>query len=69
MVALPGGVFDVGSPMDECGRASDEGPVHQVELRPFLISRYEVTQDEYQAVTGNNPSLSVGGYLPVENLS
>jgi formylglycine-generating enzyme required for sulfatase activity len=46
-----------------------ERPVHMVTIsRPFWMSRYEVTQAEYQAVTFNNPSLFVNPQRPVETV-
>jgi formylglycine-generating enzyme required for sulfatase activity len=48
MVALPVGEFPMGSPEDEKGRSSDEGPQHRVTIdRRFAIGRYAVTFDEY----------------------
>jgi formylglycine-generating enzyme required for sulfatase activity len=54
-VLLPGGEFQMGSPVEEAGRNDDEG-LHTVTLSPFLIAKYEVTQDEWVAVMGANPS-------------
>ena len=36
---------------------------------PFFIGRYEVTQEEWQTVMGNNPSSVKGARRPVENVS
>jgi formylglycine-generating enzyme required for sulfatase activity len=47
MVAIPGGVFRMGSPLGEKGRAADEGPQHAVRIRPFWMGRCEVTWEEY----------------------
>ena len=47
MVRLPGGSFMMGSPEGEAGRASAEGPQHRVSVRPFSISRTEVTVAEF----------------------
>jgi formylglycine-generating enzyme required for sulfatase activity len=47
MVPLPGGTFRMGSPAGEPGRAADEGPPHDVTVRPFWIGRHEVTWSEY----------------------
>jgi formylglycine-generating enzyme required for sulfatase activity len=47
----------MGSPEDEEGRSDDEGPQHEVEItRPFYLGIYPVTQAQWQAVMGNNPS-------------
>ena len=47
MVGVPGGTFRMGSPNDEPGRDPDEGPAHDVTVRPFWIGKLEVTWDEY----------------------
>ncbi|MDE5082400.1 MAG: SUMF1/EgtB/PvdO family nonheme iron enzyme [Trichodesmium sp. St18_bin1] len=52
MVYIPGGSFLMGSPKNEAERKSDEGPQHKVNLQPFLMSRYPITQDQYQAIMG-----------------
>jgi len=49
MVAIPGGAFTLGSPSTEIGRQSDEGPQRQITLRPFAVSRFEITRAEYAA--------------------
>lgn len=48
MVYIPGGEFCMGSPEDEQGRESDEGPVHKVKVNPFWMGKYEVTWDEFE---------------------
>ncbi len=49
---------------------SDEKPVHQVLLSDFSICKYEVTQAQWRAVMGNNPSYFSGcENCPVENVS
>jgi uncharacterized protein (TIGR02996 family) len=56
-VLIPAGRFPMGSPENEEGRADDEGPVHAVQIsKPFYLGVYPVTQAQYQAVMGNNPS-------------
>jgi formylglycine-generating enzyme required for sulfatase activity len=47
MVALPGGTFRMGSPDTEPERGRDEGPQHEVTIRPFAMGRTEVTFAEY----------------------
>jgi eukaryotic-like serine/threonine-protein kinase len=67
MVAIPGGSFVMGSPSTEAGRENDEGPQRTVTVAPFFMGKYEVTQAQYQAVMGNNPSNFKGAKRPVEN--
>ena len=52
-------------------RFDDEQPQHSVKIsRPFFLGIHEVTQGQYQAVMGNNPSEFKGSDdLPVENVS
>lgn len=57
MVWISPGTFTMGSPTNEAGRWSGEGPLTTVTLtRGFFMGKYEVTQAEYQAVTGMLPS-------------
>jgi formylglycine-generating enzyme required for sulfatase activity len=57
MVFIPPGTFNRGSPSNEVDRFDNEGPQTAVTLsRGFWMGMYEVTQGEYQAVMGNNPS-------------
>ena len=64
------GIFVMGSPMSEPDRWDDETH-HTVTLtQGFWLSDHEVTQAEYQAVMGNNPSSFKGDVLlPVEQVS
>jgi formylglycine-generating enzyme required for sulfatase activity/tRNA A-37 threonylcarbamoyl transferase component Bud32 len=55
-VLVPGGAFRMGSPPDEPGHAPEEGPRHTVELAPFLVSKYELTQGQWERVVGTNPA-------------
>ena len=48
MVAVPGGTFNMGSPVTEPYRRNDEGPVRKVKLTPFWMGRVEVTWREYE---------------------
>ena len=50
------GTFRMGSPFSESDRYDDEGPVHTVEIsNGFWLGKYEVTQGQWQAVTGTTP--------------
>ena len=60
------GSFMMGSKTDETGRGSDEIH-HRVSFsNGFLIGKYELTQQQYELVMGNNPSTFRGPNLPVE---
>ncbi len=69
MVTIPGGSFVMGSPDTEARTDNDEGPQRTVNIAPFFMGRYEVTQEQYQAVMGNNPSDFKGAKRPVEQVS
>jgi formylglycine-generating enzyme required for sulfatase activity len=63
---LPAGTFTMGAG-DKRGQSS---PAHQVTIsRPFDIGIYEVTQEQYEAVMGNNPSQHKGEGKPVDSVS
>lgn len=66
MVVIPGGSFVMGSPADEAGRWPAEGPQHEVIVADFAIGRYQVTQAQYVAVIGHNPSQNQADNGPVE---
>jgi formylglycine-generating enzyme required for sulfatase activity len=67
-VRINGGTFTMGSPANEANREDDEVQ-HQVTVRSFYMGKYEVTQKEWTAVMGTNPSEFKGDNLPVENVS
>jgi formylglycine-generating enzyme required for sulfatase activity len=57
MVFVQGGSFTMGCTSEQGNYCnSDEKPVHQVTVSDFYIGRYEVTQVEWEAVMGNQPS-------------
>ncbi|MBK9968478.1 MAG: SUMF1/EgtB/PvdO family nonheme iron enzyme [Holophagales bacterium] len=71
MVKIPAGTFQMGSPTTERNRYDNE-TLHQVTLTSdYYIGKYEVTQAQWQAVMGTNPSsfISCGGNCPVEHVS
>ncbi len=71
MVFIPPSTFRLGSPTNEVGRAADEGPQTAVTItHGFWMGKYEVTQREYLAVVGSNPSQFTGDLnRPVETVS
>jgi len=59
----------MGSPDSEQGRKGNEGPQHEVTIsKPFYIGVTEVTQAQYEAVMGTNPSRFKGPTNPVESI-
>lgn len=74
-VSLPGGTFRMGSPDTEASREPIEGPLREVTLKPFAISRGEVTAAEWAACVadgGCNRYTPPGGaseHLPVTMVS
>ena len=65
---IRGGEFRMGSPTYEPERDDDETQ-HRVKVSDFYMGKYEVTQAEWESVTGTNPSTFKGANLPVENVS
>ena len=69
MVLIPAGKFMMGSPGAEVSRRENETQ-HEVTLtKPIYMGKYEVTQEQWQAVMGNNPSSVKVARLPVNNVS
>ncbi len=70
LVPVPAGEFMMGSPSSESGRGNDESR-HRVRItKPFYMSVTEVTQEQYRAIMGTNPSHFNGdSRLPVERVS
>ena len=70
MVLIPAGKFTMGASSNEKYSLDDEWPQHQVTItKPFYMGKYEVTQAQWQAVMGANPSHYKGENLPVEAIS
>lgn len=64
---IPGGQFTMGSPE---GKGYDgERPRHKVTLQPFYMAETELTQVQWRALMGNNPSRFKDDGKPVENVS
>jgi formylglycine-generating enzyme required for sulfatase activity len=71
LVFIPPGTFRMGSPNNEVGRYDSEGPQTAVTIsRGFWMGKCEVTQREYEAVLGSNPSGFTGDpSRPVEQVT
>jgi len=65
----PAGNFTMGSPESEEDRGSDEKQVKVTLTKGFWMAKTEVTQAQWSAVMGNNPSNFNGDNLPVEKVS
>ncbi|NJO42708.1 MAG: SUMF1/EgtB/PvdO family nonheme iron enzyme [Cyanobacteria bacterium CRU_2_1] len=72
MVKISGGTFEMGSSLEEKGHETDEvtsqGSLRTVRVSPYFIGKFPVTQAQYKAVMGQNPSLQEGDNLPVLNV-
>src|SRR5262245_48256395 len=55
-ILIPKGTFMMGSPKGEERRFNDEVPHAVTITRPFYLAKYPVTQEQYQAIMGQNPS-------------
>lgn len=68
---IPAGEFIMGSPETEVMRNNGgEESLHKVRItKPYYISICEITQEQYEAVLGNNPSRFKESTRPVENVS
>ncbi|NES00301.1 MAG: formylglycine-generating enzyme family protein, partial [Symploca sp. SIO1B1] len=78
MVAIPGGNFLIGAPVEEKGNDDDELPQQEITIQPFFMSKYPITQVQWRAVATlprvdrflkRNPSRFKGDNLPVESVS
>ncbi len=60
LALIPAGTFHMGAPRSDTEPSSrdDERPQHRVQItQPFYLGICEVTQQEFERVTGRNPSL------------
>ncbi|WP_052574144.1 SUMF1/EgtB/PvdO family nonheme iron enzyme [Haloferula sp. BvORR071] len=70
MELIPAGSFLMGAAPGEADAEGDETPRHRVVIsRPFYLGKYELTQAQYQAVAGKNPSYFPAPDKPVEQVS
>ncbi len=69
-VLIPAGTFLMGAARHFENADIDELPRHKVTItKPFYIGKYEVTQEQWVAIMGSNPSRFKGRRRPVENVS
>jgi formylglycine-generating enzyme required for sulfatase activity len=68
--SIPAGSFTMGSPEDEEGRFDEfEKQVEVTLSQPFWLAKTQVTQVQFEAIVGSNPSNFKGANLPVETVS
>jgi formylglycine-generating enzyme required for sulfatase activity len=63
MVNIEGGSFVMGCEKNYCD--IDEKPLHNVKLRSFKMSKYEVTQAQWRSITATLPQIYTKGYIKV----
>ncbi|MCK5232121.1 MAG: formylglycine-generating enzyme family protein [Desulfobulbaceae bacterium] len=67
---IPAGTFTMGSDKNDSSLPNEEKPAHTVTIsKPFYLGTYPVTQHEWKAVMGMDPSSFEGNDLPVEQVS
>ena len=73
LIGIPGNEFLMGSSAEELERGGEESPQHSVKIRPFLMSKYPVTQAQWRAIMDKNPSRfssdEDSDHKPVEKVS
>ncbi len=70
MVRIPTGKFALGSPPNETGRRDNESPIAEVNVPAFYMAKFAVTQEQWLAIMGNNPSMFRETLqAPMENIS
>jgi formylglycine-generating enzyme required for sulfatase activity len=70
LVMVEGGSFEMGCGSDQINCGEDEKPVHKVTISPFYMGKFEVTQAQWQAIMGSNPSnFSDCAQCPVEQIN
>ena len=68
MIYIEGGTFMMGDPSVKDPDKSVNQLLHKVSIQSFYIGKYEVTQEEWYCIMGNNPSEYKGDKRPVEQV-
>ena len=69
LVQIPAGKFDMGTLEKEDGHKKNETRHSVTFTKPFFMGKFEVTQEQYEAVMADNPSKNKGPTLPVERVT
>lgn len=67
MVLIKGGSFMMGSEDSEAN--DDEKPIHKENVNDFYLDKYELTQNLWELIMGNNPSHKKGNNFPVDQVT
>lgn len=71
MVEIPGGSFEMGANLAEIEQRENELPRHEVNLQPFFLGKFPVTQAQWRIVMPELPFMHkefLGDDLPVVNV-
>ena len=68
MVYVKGGPFIMGNTSEE-GGYSDERPVAEINLEPYYIAAFEITQKQWEAIMNRGIKIEEGGNFPITNVS
>lgn len=69
MIFILGDAFLMGSPAMERERVICEGPQHEVNVPSFYLSKYPVTQAQWESIMESNPSEFIGANRPVDSVT
>jgi len=70
LILIPAGEFLMGSPDSDKDAMPSEKPQHRVRItKPFYLAKFLVTQEQWAAVMGKNPSYFKNPKNPVENVN
>ncbi len=64
MVFIEGGEYNMGADYQQTAL-----PIHEVKVKPFYLAKYQVSQELWEVMMGNNPSSFKGKNRPVERVS
>lgn len=69
MILIPSNQFPMGSPETEVGHTVSESPLHYINVATLLLSKFTVTQAQWEVVMKSNPSYFKGKNRPVDSVS
>jgi formylglycine-generating enzyme required for sulfatase activity/WD40 repeat protein/serine/threonine protein kinase len=69
MARIAAGEFMMGSPENEDAREDFESPQHRVTMSEYFMGKFEVTQAQWEAIMGTNPSRRKSANRPVDSIN